>query len=130
MTLAAAVTGPLGGPLGPGAPPGRLVVVGDSDFCRDRNLRDGDGVGLLLNLVDWSLDRAALAPVRARGQAAPLRADARLLGWTGERAQGAAVVLLGLLLPALVLGGGLLGLRRRGAGAARAARALTPAPRP
>lgn len=120
LTLAAAVTGP----LGPGASPGRLVVVGDSDFCRDRNLRDGDGVGLLLNLVDWSLDRAALAPVRARGQAAPLRADARLLGWTGERAQGAAVVLLGLLLPALVLGGGLLGLEaaRRGR-AARAARA-------
>ncbi|MCO5168567.1 MAG: Gldg family protein [Planctomycetes bacterium] len=120
QVLAGAVTGP----LAPGAPPGRLVVVGDSDFCRDRNARDGDGVPLLQNLVDWALDRALLAPVRARGQPAPLRADAALLGWTGERAQGAAIVLLCWALPGLVLGGGLAGLevarRRRAARAARA----------
>lgn len=120
QVVAAAVTVPGEG----GSPDGRLVVVGDADFPRDRNAADGDGVALLVNLVEWALDRGLLAPVRARAQAPPLAADARFLAWTGRDAQGAVLLLCAGVVPGLVLGGGLLGLeavrRRRTARAARA----------
>jgi ABC-type transport system involved in cytochrome c biogenesis permease component len=103
---------------------GRLVVVGDTDFARDRNAAEGEGVALLLNLVDWALDRTALAPERARAGATPLRPDGRLLGLEGEQARSAVLVLAGALVPGLVLACGLGGLelarRRREARAARA----------
>ncbi|RMG19284.1 MAG: hypothetical protein D6731_00030 [Planctomycetota bacterium] len=100
---------PLERPLAPGA----VVVVGDTDFPRDRWIAQGDGLAFLLNLVDWAEDRGSLARLRAREARVPLRGGGeRILGFSRETA---VWVLDVVLLPLFVLAFGLgrLGLRRR-----------------
>ncbi|MEZ6188160.1 MAG: Gldg family protein [Planctomycetota bacterium] len=95
-----------------------VAVVGDVDFARDANQTHGAGAALVAALVDWSLDRS-LAGVRGRRTAQPLYAG----DFAGFDREAALNVLHVVLLPLLVLGGGLGGIAfvrlRRGRAAAR-----------
>jgi ABC-type uncharacterized transport system involved in gliding motility auxiliary subunit len=112
---------PLAEPLTAPSAPGRVVLVGDADFLRDGNQVEGaPGVALLLNMVDWSLDRS-LAQVRSRQSVFPLN-DLRFVA--GMPRASALTLLHTLLLPLAVVGGGLAWTRwRRRRWAREAARA-------
>jgi ABC-2 type transport system permease protein len=100
---------PLATPRG-GAEPSRLVVVGDADFATDANQRESQGVALLINMVDWSLDRS-LSGLQSRTSLFPLYADPNhVLGIPRDRFLGGLHV---VFLPLVVLVGGLTGVALR-----------------
>ncbi|MEW5701133.1 MAG: GldG family protein [Candidatus Zixiibacteriota bacterium] len=84
MILAAAITGsfatafPQGPPPDAGADPtkipaplraatdGRMVVVGDADFCNDQGSRSASNLAFLLNIVDWLTKEGGLISIRSR----------------------------------------------------------------
>lgn len=109
---------------------GRVVLLGDTDLCRDGNATAPGGVALVLALVDWALERAA---IRGRGRAPTLARD-QALGMPAARYQDLVLGLLYFLLPGGVLAAGLalvqLRLRRAGqqAAALRDARAAALGP--
>jgi len=96
---------PLAEPRAGGEVETRVVVVGDVDFARDANQSQGSGAELVGALVDWSLDRS-LAGIRGRQTAQPLY-DGDFAGFDREAALNLVHV---VLIPLLVLGGGLGGL--------------------
>lgn len=111
-------------PPGPSTGEGRLLVVADSDFPRDRFAASGPaGVPLLLDLVDVALDRTRLGPVLARQGARPI-GPARFLGQRGEAAIRAVWTWNLVVVPVTVLSLGLgLGAAARAARQRRASRA-------
>ncbi|MCZ6507374.1 MAG: Gldg family protein, partial [Acidobacteria bacterium] len=87
---------------------GRFVVFGDSDFATNARLADGGNPTLLLNTLNWLVERDDLLEI------APRQANQLLLGLTGS--QMAAVYWLVLLLmpgSCVAIGTAVL-LRRRG----------------
>jgi ABC-type uncharacterized transport system involved in gliding motility auxiliary subunit len=56
----------------PGAPRGRLIVVGSADFASDRYLRSGDaGLVFVQNAVDWLAQDEALIAIRSKDRSPP-----------------------------------------------------------
>jgi len=91
--------------VSPGAPPARIVVIGDSDFLSNGLLNDGPGnTTLALEAVHWSSGAdARVASVGARRQ------KVRRLAISSEQLKTVRLVSLGLL-PALF---GLMGMAVR-----------------
>ena len=70
---------------GAGTPPGRLVIVGNSEFASNANINLGGNRDLLLNSLAWLAKEKDLIQIRGRdplNQPVVLSADARrFLGW-------------------------------------------------
>jgi ABC-type uncharacterized transport system involved in gliding motility auxiliary subunit len=48
------------------SPMSRMVVVGDSDFMRDRSARNPENIAFFLNIVDWLAQDEGLVSIRSR----------------------------------------------------------------
>ncbi|HUU45118.1 MAG TPA: Gldg family protein [Acidobacteriota bacterium] len=50
----------------PAGMPGRLVVMGDADFCSDQGIRGGSNLTFFMNIVDWLTQDESLITIRSR----------------------------------------------------------------
>jgi len=87
---------------------GRLVVFGDSDFATNAQLANGGNPTLLLNTLNWLVERDNLLEIP------PRQANQLLLGLTGSQITSVYWLVLLLMPGSCVAIGAVVLLRRRG----------------
>jgi ABC-type uncharacterized transport system involved in gliding motility auxiliary subunit len=120
--LVALLAGPAGSDTAKGAPRGRLVVVGSSDFASDRYARNApENVVFVENAIDWLAQDDALIGIRSKNRAPPP------LVFTSAATRGAVKYGNIIGVPVLLVVAGVLRLLRRRQTTRRPYRPLAPA---